>query len=191
MSSPGIKTPGTDNENSSRKEWTESQSRKTVHQSQTSTVCLYLSWVLGHTLCSSPGFRQGCALIECCLHQLLTRRRQERHEEHLNGGRFEHSQQQASGLQQQFLQFAFLLPQHCALSAVSRDLQSPFFSLPSHTLPFMQPYLEAGTHTTAHKSFLPMEAFRFPSCSAPFHGFAVSVPTTTDQVLISQIPARS
>ncbi len=61
----------------------------------------------------------------------------------------------------------------------STDVQCPFLSPPSHTLPFMQPYLEAHTHSTAHMSFLPAEAFRFPPCPAPLHGRAGSIPTET------------
>ena len=113
------------------------------------------------------------------------------HEEHLFGGRFEHSQPQTSGLQDQLLPFASPLLQRCATSAVGTDLPCPFLSPPSHTHPFTQPCLEAGTHTAAQNRFLPAEAFRFPRCPAPFCGHAGSVPTTTYHVLISQIPAGS
>lgn len=80
------------------------------------------------------------------------------HEEHLFGGGSEHSQPQASG-QEQFLQFTVPLLQCCATSAVS----FPLSCITHPALPFTRPYLEAGTHTTAHKSFLPTEAF---SCLA-------------------------
>lgn len=142
-------------------------------------VCLYLSWVLCHTLRSSPGLPHGCALLEGRLHQLLTERRQGMHEEHLFGGRFEHSQLQTCGLQDQFLQFAFPLLQPCATPAVSTELPCPFLSPPSHALPFMRPSLKARNHSTAHKSFSPAQAFRFPPYPAPLHGHAGSVPTTT------------
>lgn len=142
-------------------------------------VCLYLSWVLCHTLRSSPGLPHGCALLEGRLHQLLTERRQGMHEEHLFGGRFEHSQLQTCGLQDQFLQFAFPLLQPCATPAVSTELPCPFLSPPSHALPFMRPSLKARNHSTAHKSFSPVQAFRFPPYPAPLHGRAGSVPTTT------------
>ena len=158
----GLRPEPTHNVHSPRKGRTESFTRETVHQTQVPAVCLYLSWVLCHTGRFCLAFLQGCALMEGRSHQLLAERRQDRHEEHLCGGRFEHSQPQSSGLQEQFLQLAFLLL-HYAASAVS----------------------------TAHKSFLPAEALRFQPCPAPLHGRAGSVPTTTDGVLISQTPAGS
>ena len=188
--SQGLTPQGTRNENSPRKEQAENLTRKTVHQSQMPVVCLYLSWVLCHTPCSSPGFAHGCASEEGHWHQLLTERRQERHEEPLYGGRFEHCQPQTSGLQEQFCQLAFLLLQPCATSAVSTELQRPFLSPPSHTA-LRAALFRGGTHSTAHKSFLPAEAFRFPPCPAPFHRCTGFVPTTTDHVLISQTPAGS
>lgn len=159
----GLRRQPTHNFHSPRKGRTESLTRETVHQTQVPAVCLYLSWVLCHTGRFCLAFLQGCALLEGRSHQLLAERRQERHEEHLCGRRFEHSQPQSSGLQEQFLQLAFLLLQHYAASAVS----------------------------TARKSFLPAEALRFQPCPAPLHGRAGSVPTTTDGVLISQTPAGS
>ena len=187
----GLRPEPTHNVHSPRKGRTESFTRETVHQTQMPVVCLYLSWVLCHTLRSSPGLPHGCALLEGRSHQLLTERRQGMHEEHLFGGRFEHSQPQTSGLQDQLLPFASPLLQRCATSAVGTDLPCPFLSPPSHTHPFTQPCLEAGTHTAAQNRFLPAEAFRFPRCPAPFCGRAGSVPTTTYHVLISQIPAGS
>ena len=187
----GLRPEPTHNGHSPRKGRTESLTRETVHQTQVPAVCLYLSWVLCHTGRFCLAFLQGCALLEGRSHQLLAERRQERHEEHLCGGRFEHSQPQTSGLQEQFLQLAFLLLQHNASSAVSTDPQCPFLIPPSFTLPSMLPCLEALAHSTAHKSFLPAEALRFQPCPAPLHGRAGSVPTTTDGVLISQTPAGS
>ncbi len=184
--SQGLKPQATPrNENSPRKEQAESLTRKTVHQTQMPAVCLYLSWVLCHT----PGFPHGCASEEGHWHQLLTQRRQERHEEHLLGGRFEHCQPQTSGLQQQFCQFAFLLLQPCATCAVSTELQS--LPLPSITAALHAALFRGSAHTTAHRSFLPAEALRFPPCPAPFHRCTGFVPTTTDGVLISQTPAGS
>jgi len=188
--SQGLRPHATHSNINPRKEQTEHLTRKTVHQTQVLVVCLYLSPVLCHTGHFCLVFLQGCALLEGRSHQLLTERRQERNEGQLCGGRFEHSQPQTSPLQGQFLQVAFLLP-HYATSVVSMDLQCPFLSPPSHPLPFMRPYLEAGTHSTAHMSFLPAEAFRFPPRPAPLHGCAGSVPTTTYCVLISQAPAGS
>ena len=159
----GLRPQPTHNGHSPRKGRTESLTRETVHQTQVPAVCLYLSWVLCHTGRFCLAFLQGCALLEGRSHQLLAERRQERHEEHLCGGRFEHSQPQSSNPQEQFLQLAFLLLQHYAASAVS----------------------------TARKSFLPAEALRFQPCPAPLHGRAGSIPTTTDGVLISQTPAGS
>ena len=159
----GLRPQPTHNGHSLRKGRTESLTRETVHQTQVPAVCLYLSWVLCHTGRFCLAFLQGCALLEGRSHQLLAERRQERHEEHLCGRRFEHSQPQTSGLQEQFLQLAFLLLQHYAASAVS----------------------------TARKSFLPAEALRFQPCPAPLRGRAGSVPTTKDGVLISQTPAGS
>ncbi len=159
----GLRPRPTHSGHSPRKGRTESLTRKTVHQTQVPAACLYLSSVLCHTGRFCLAFLQGCALLEGRSHQLLAERRQERHEEHLCGGRFEHSQPQSSNPQEQFLQLAFLLLQHYAASAVS----------------------------TARKSFLPAEAFRFQPCPAPLHGRAGSIPTTTDGVLISQTPAGS
>lgn len=159
----GLRPQPTHNVHSPRKGRTESLTRETVHQTQVPAVCPYLSLVLCHTGRFCLAFLQGCALLEGRSHQLLAERRQERHEEHLCGGRFEHSQPQSSNPQEQFLQLAFLLLQHYAASAVS----------------------------TARKSFLPAEALRFQPCPAPLRGRAGSVPTTTDGVLTSQTPAGS
>ena len=187
----GLRPQPTHNGHSPRKGRTESFTRETVHQAQVPAVCLYLSWVLCHTGRFCLAFLQGCALMEGRSHQLLAERRQDRHEEHLCGGRFEHSQPQTSGLQEQFLQLAFQLLQHYANSAVSTDLQCPFLTPPSFTLPSMLPCLEALADSTARKSFLPAEALRFQPCPAPLRGRAGSVPTTTDGVLTSQTPAGS
>ena len=129
----GLRPEPTHNVHSPRKGRTESLTRKTVHQTQVPAACLYLSSVLCHTGRFCLAFLQGCALLEGRSHQLLAERRQERNEEHLCGGRFEHSQPQSSGLQQQFLQLAFLLLQLCAISAIRTDRQCPFFSPPSRT----------------------------------------------------------
>src|SRR5699024_9501687 len=95
----GLRPEPTHNVHSPRKGRTESFTRETVHQAQVPAVCLYLSWVLCHTGRFCLAFLQGCASLEGRSHQLLAERRQERHEEHLCGGRFEHSQPQSSGLQ--------------------------------------------------------------------------------------------
>ena len=97
--SQGLTSHATRNENSPRKEQAESLTRKTVHQSQMPVVCLYLSWVPCHTQRSSSAFPHGCASEEGRWHQLLTERKQERREEHLLGGRLQHSQPQTSGPQ--------------------------------------------------------------------------------------------
>ena len=187
----GLRPEPTHNGHSPRKGRTESLTRETVHQTQVPAVCLYLSLVLCHTGRFCLAFLQGCALLEGRSCQLLAERRQERHEERLFGGRFEHSQLQTCGLHEQFLQFAFPLLQPCATPAVSTELPCPFLSPPSHVLPFMRPSLKARNHSTAHKSFSPVQAFRFPPYPAPLHGRSGSVPTTTDGVLISQAPAGS
>ena len=99
----GLRPRPTHSGHSPRKGRTESLTRKTVHQTQVPAACLYLSSVLCHTGRFCLAFLKGCALLEGRSHQLLAERRQERHEEHLCGGRFEHSQPQTSGLQEQFL----------------------------------------------------------------------------------------
>ena len=104
-------------------------------------VCLYLSWVPRHTRCSSSAFPHGCASEEGRWHQLLTERKQERHEEHLLGGRLQHSQPQTSGLPS-FSNWPF-----CCYSLVpllqSAQICSVLSSLLHHTQPCMQPCLEA------------------------------------------------
>ena len=67
---------------------------------------------------------------------------------------------------------------------------SPFLSPPSHAA-LHAALFRGSSHTAAHRSFLPAEAFRFPPCPAPFHRHTGFVPTTADGVLISQAPAGS
>ena len=79
--------------NSPRKEQSEQLSRKTVHQAQMPVEYLYLSLVPSQASC--PDFLQGRSSEEGHWHQLLAERKQEVSEEHLFGGRFQHSQPQA------------------------------------------------------------------------------------------------
>ena len=101
-------------------------------------MCPYLSLVLCHTGRFCLAFLQGCALLEGRSHQLLAERRQERHEEHLCGGRFEHSQPQSSNPQEQFLHSlsAATLCRFCSQHS-SHELLTcggfPFPALPSTT----------------------------------------------------------
>ena len=159
-----------------------------MRQTPMPVVCLHLSWVLCHTPCSCPGFPPGCASEEGHLHQLLTAKRQDRHEEHLFGGRLEHCQPQTSGLQEQFCQLAILLLQPCATSAVSTELQCPFLSPPSHTALHAALFRGRYPHRSSQE-LLPCGGFPFPPCPAPFHRCTGFVPTTTDRMLISQTPA--
>ena len=186
----GLRSQATRNDSSPRKGQTESLTRKTVHQTQMLLcVCTSLG---GCATLHAPPLASCKAALHCkpaCISFCQKGNKKDMKsislEEH-----FSTANHKLLLLKRSFFNWPF-----CCYNAVPFLQSAQICSAPSFLLhptqPFMQPYLEAGTHTTAHKSFLPGEAFRFPPSPAPFHGRAGSVPTTTDCVLISQTPGAA
>ena len=108
-------------------------SRKTVHQTQEPVEYLYLSLVPCQPLPGSPDLLQGRSLEEGHWCQLLAEKKQGMIDERLFGGRFEHSQPQASHFQALFVTFAFRCP-NAVQSAQTCSASSSLQKKPSAAL---------------------------------------------------------